>query len=309
MPLLLWLGLLLQYCHRHLKQWFHRFFPDKSLPHYGRRKPKPGENKKPVYYRALPKPEWVKQEIIRLKALMPEAGCRTLADVFNRRYAMKRQITVGKTYVGYTIQRNHYEIQILRRKNKHKKPRPLPKNLIWGLDLTGKTDTQGKLHNILGILEHRSRVTLTLTALKDKTTITLLRYLLDAVERFDKPKLIRTDNEAIFKSWLFRLALVLLGIRHQRIDLHCPWQNGRIERFFGTLKAKLDQWEVESLTQLNGALGQFRCWYNHVRPHQYLDGRTPAEVWQGRDVFTTRPKQEYWFEAWEGLLTGFHLRV
>lgn len=28
---------------------------------------------------APPKPKWVKQEVIRLKALMPDAGCRTLA--------------------------------------------------------------------------------------------------------------------------------------------------------------------------------------------------------------------------------------
>ena len=37
------------------------------------------------------------------------------------------------------------------------------------------------------------------------------------------------------------LALRLMGIRHQRIDPHCPWQNGRIERFFGTLKPHLRQ--------------------------------------------------------------------
>jgi transposase InsO family protein len=31
----------------------------------------------------------------------------------------------------------------------------------------------------------------------------------------------------------------LLGIRMQRTDVHCPWQNGRIEQLFGTLKAAL----------------------------------------------------------------------
>ncbi len=85
--------------------------------------------------------------------------------------------------------------------------------------------------------------------------------------------------------------------------------NGRVERFFGTLKDKLNQWEVDSLNQLNGALGQFQFWYNHVRPHQRLDSRTPAEIWQGIDIYTQRPKQEYWFEAWDGLLTGYYLRL
>ena len=32
------------------------------------------------------KPPWVRQEIIRLKALMPHTGCRRIADNFNRRF-------------------------------------------------------------------------------------------------------------------------------------------------------------------------------------------------------------------------------
>ncbi|MBI3398334.1 MAG: hypothetical protein HY026_03760 [Deltaproteobacteria bacterium] len=56
-------------------------------------------------------------------------------------------------------------------------------------------------------------------------------------------------------------------------------------------------------------VGQFNFWYNHIRPHQNLDGRTPAEVWNGVDVFKTRPKKEFWFEAWDGLLKGIYLRL
>ncbi len=26
----------------------------------------------------------------------------------------------------------------------------------------------------------------------------------------------------------------------------------------------------------------FRFWYNHVRPHQHLDGLTPAQHWSGK---------------------------
>ncbi len=31
-----------------------------------------------------PKPEWVRKRVIRLKALMSRAGCRTITQVFNR---------------------------------------------------------------------------------------------------------------------------------------------------------------------------------------------------------------------------------
>lgn len=83
--------------------------------------------------------------------------------------------------------------------------------------------------------------------------------------------------------------------------------NGRIERLFGTLKGKLDRWAVENLAELQTSLHHFRLWYNHVRPHQSLQGRTPAEVWAGTDVYQRRVRQPVWFEAWDGLLAGEYI--
>ena len=50
------------------------------------------------------------------------------------------------------------------------------------------------------------------------------------------------------------------------------------------------------------------CWYNHVRPHQYLNECTPAEAWSNIDIYTKPIKDKTWFDAWDGLLTGFYLR-
>ncbi|MDO8311878.1 MAG: integrase core domain-containing protein [Sideroxyarcus sp.] len=233
---------------------------------------------------------------------------RTIADLCNRRFAASRKVTVGKTYVHQTLQRHDYEIQILRRELKHLKPKTVPHNHIWGLDLTGKTDTHKHLYALLGILDHGSRALLHLQALHDKTSRTLITCISEVIRIHGKPKIIRTDNEAIFTSRIFRRGLKQLGIRHQRTDPGCPWQNGRIERLFGTLKEKLDQWKVPNFAQLNRDLNIFHHWYNHVRPHQNLDGRTPAEAWGGICPYTKPPKQELWFEAWDGLLMGYELR-
>ncbi len=256
------------------------------------------------------KPEWLKHEIIRLKALMPRAGCRSIADLCNRRNlqcAASRNVTVGKTFVHQALQQHAYEVQDLRREINYAKPRSVPCNLIWGIDLTGKTDAAGRLHALLGILDHGSRAVLRLQALTGKTSRSLLDSLRATIRIHGKPKLIRTDNEAIFTSREFRRGLQKLGIRHQRTDPGCPWQNGRVERFFGMLKQTLDQWQVPDLMQLNRDLGVFRGWYTHIRPHQNLGGRTPAEVWCGIDPYTKPPKRECWFEAWDGLLTGYRL--
>ncbi len=262
----------------------------------------------PHFVRRAAKRVWVRREIIRLKALMPEAGCRRIADSFNRRFAARRRMTVGKTFVSEFLREHRYEVEVLRRQIKNARPRPVPKNLLWALDLTGKATLEGKTRIVLGILEHASRAALWLEALETKSSWTLTSKLSAAIRRYGKPQAVRTDNEAVFTSRVFRLALFLLGVQHQRTDPGCPWQNGRVERFFGTLKAKLDRLAVESFAALNQALGEFRFFYNHVRPHQNLFGLTPAEAWAGANPFAHAPRREYWFEAWDGLLTGYYLR-
>lgn len=254
------------------------------------------------------KPDWVIDEVVRLKAAMSDAGCRRISDTFNRLHAVRHRMTVSKTWVSVLVRKRRLEIEALRSDWKRRVPRPMDANVIWGVDLTGKQDTDGVVHPILGIVDHGSRFAVALRVLRDRSTITVLRTLLDTVERHGKPRAIRTDNEAIFTTTLFRFVLAVLGIRHQRTELHCPWMNGRVERFFGTVKGKLDRWSVDGADQLVLALGDFRTWYNHVRPHQHLDARTPFEAWRRIDPFREPPRAARFFTAWDGMLTGYWLR-
>jgi putative transposase len=57
---------------------------------------------------------------------------------------------------------------------------------------------------------------------------------------------------------------------------------------------------------LQQELTLFRFWYNHIRPHQNLNGLTPAEVWQGHIHYPQRSRKAYWFEEWDGLLCGYY---
>src|SRR5690606_34581759 len=203
--------------------------------------------------------------------------------------------------------RHTYEIADVRRRVRHRKGQPGRKNRTWGIDLTGKAVSGGWQYPIVGIVDHGTRLNLHLETLKNKRSMTLLIAIGKACFRYGRPKIIRTDNEAVFTSRLFRLGLAILGIRHQTTELHCPWMNGRIERFFGTLKQKLNRWRAPSRDSLNASLAEFLFWYNAVRPHQSLYGRTPAEVWSGRDIYQRGPKAALHFEAWDGLLTGMYL--
>jgi transposase InsO family protein len=229
--------------------------------------------------RGARKPDWVRCEVLRLKALVPEAGSRTIGALFNRLYASRRRMTVSKSYVAYTVRDHRHEIELLRRRLKHRAPRYTPKNCVWAVDLTGKGDSAGDLHSILGIEDHGTRRLLSIKALENKNAWTLLGHLFLAIGRFGKSRAIRSDNESMFRSFVFRTTLRFAGIVQQFTVPGCPWQNGRIERLFGTLKRKLDRIEIDSREALKGCLpallsgttlfGRTRTWTDS---HRTRDG-------------------------------------
>lgn len=74
----------------------------------------------------------------------------------------------------------------------------------------------------------------------------------------------------------FQAQLVRLGARHVLIRPHCPWQNGKAERFIRTLQAEWSYARIyRSNTERATALPQWLEYYNTARPHQGLGGSTP----------------------------------
>jgi transposase InsO family protein len=156
---------------------------------------------------------------------------------------------------------------------------------------------------VLLLLDHGSRACLALREGRSRSAVALLRALLDAIERFGQPRILRTGNEPVFTSRLFRWALIVLGIRHQRTAPFAPWQNGRIERLFVTFKNRILPWLADNgiPDQLDPDLALFRAWHSHARLHRHLDGLTPALAWAGKEP-AGRPR---YVSEWNGLLTGF----
>ena len=253
------------------------------------------------------KPEWVTQELEEMYR-ETRLSMRKLSDAFNRTYAATHGMTVSKTYVAKVIRHYRYSAAKLSTHCKRNIPTPVPRNDTWGLDMTGKGDTQGAVHPILGVIDHGSRMALAMHPLRNRTALTLLKALIAVIDMAGMPRTIKTDNEACFTSKLFRFGLAWLGVEHRRSQPGHPWQNGRIERLFGTLKEKLDQLVVSDAMGLQQALGAFQFWYNSVRTHQHLNGWTPSEVWHDMDPYRRAPLSITLFSAWDGLLTGYHMR-
>lgn len=285
-----------------LALWIHLEQRAASSPRRGRRRTRLISPPESGRGRNRRKPDWVRNEVARLRALM-NVGCRKIADTFNHLHAHRGE-TVGHSFVAILVKCESEKIIRLRREIKHRKPGTIPKNLIWALDLTFLSGPDGP-RVVFGLVDHGSRLCLALRELRDLSTIGLLRLLLDAIEHFGRPRSLRTDNEPVLTSRLFRFVLWLLGIRHQRSAPHCPWQNGRIERLFRTVKEQLLGWfdEVGVPELLDEDLAAVRAWYNHLRPHQHLGGLSPATAWTGKKP-TGRGTPRF-VSIWNGRLSGY----
>jgi putative transposase len=73
------------------------------------------------------------------------------------------------------------------------------------------------------------------------------------------------------QSWLAQA-----GVRTIYIDPGKPWQNGKEERFNGTVRDEcLNMHQFHSLAEACVRLSAFRTHYNHQRPHSRLGDLTP----------------------------------
>ncbi len=253
------------------------------------------------------KPDWVRHEIIALY-LKTGASARKLAAMFNRLYEASAKMTVGKTWVRETIKAFEYEKILVQRACKNKLPMPLPRNRCWGADTTTIRDLVGVEHYALGVIDHGTRKAVTLQQIEHFNQWTFLGNLFLTIGQSGKPDSIKMDNHPVFKSKLVRKILTHFKIKCRYSEPGKPWQNGRIERFFGTLKSQLKEYAIRDSQHLGCTLEQFQYWYNAIRPHQHLQGRTPNDAWENFNPFKHAPKLADLFSTWEEKLKGIRLR-
>jgi transposase InsO family protein len=87
---------------------------------------------------------------------------------------------------------------------------------------------------------------------------------------------VMTDNAWAYK-WSLREVCATLGARQVFIKPHCPWQNGKVERFNRTLQAEWAYRQVfYSNTDRAAALAPWLEHYNTVRRHTALGGLPPV---------------------------------
>ncbi len=162
-------------------------------------------------------------------------------------------------------------------------------NALWSLDLTTLRVFGIFKVYVLGIIDHYSRKVFCLSSTFHPTAEWIVCELKKVCEVFGVPKRIITDNGGQFISTAFQELMTTCGINHVRTSVGHPQTNGKIERFFLSLKYEfLGLFFLRSKNHLDGLLAEYLLYYNDFRLHEAIDGQSPNAVYYNRVI----PKPE-----------------
>lgn len=173
-------------------------------------------------------------------------------------------------------------------------------NDMWQTDFKGDFPLlDGTRCFPLDILDDNSRFAIKIAVKPD--TIGVTESFKEAFLEYGMPNSVLSDNGWTFRGfhggythfekWLMNHDILPI---HGRIK-H-PQTQGKIERFHRTMKSELlNQNQFKDLTEADKKLQEWRLKYNHIRPHEALGMKCPADVYTpSKRIYTDKvEKYEY----------------
>ena len=226
-------------------------------------------------------PEAVEQCVIELAGRYGADGAETLADRLQYEY----NTTLHPTTIYRILKRNN-----IRYTKYYKATKRRWKKQLYNLQIPGQEmqmDTkypfgykQGKV--IYTIIDDATRWAFVWSydkANADNTEDFVKRVIKRAPFIIQK---IRTDQGREFTNLKLRKLLKIYNIKHRLNTPYCPEENGKIERFHGTLNQKAFRYGFppnQSIDQMQYKLNLFMHYYNYQKKHRGLgmERKTPME--------------------------------
>jgi putative transposase len=236
-------------------------------------------------------------EIVQLRKEHPRWGPKKIVAIMARRHpgmTIPSVVTVARVLRDAGLQQ-----RVLRRQSGGLSAAPahlIPTepNDLWTVDFKGWWRTKdGTRCDPLTIREGFSRYMLALQLLTRTRTEDVRPIFERLFDKFGLPKAIQSDNGPPFASTRALGGLtplsawwVSLGIRVVRSRPGRPTDNGAHERMHFDMRFDLEDHAAQDLVAQQRACEDWLTTFNHVRPHEALQQRTPAEVYR---VSTRRP--------------------
>jgi transposase InsO family protein len=162
-------------------------------------------------------------------------------------------------------------------------------NEMWQADVTAWQLAGGEVAEILNLIDDHSRLLLVSDAYARVKAPDVVESFHTAAELHGLPFSLLSDNAAVFVGSYrrgkvrFESELQRLGVLFKNSRPYHPQTCGKVERLHQTLKRYLArQAPAQTLSELGRQLDAFVHYYNHIRPHRALDGRTPLQAYSAR---------------------------
>ena len=152
-------------------------------------------------------------------------------------------------------------------------------NHCWSLDFMSDALTAGRRFRTLNVVEDWNREVLGLEVDFSLPAARVVRLLTELVARHGVPARLRVDNgpeliSQALQDWCGEQRIVLQWIQPGK-----PTQNAYVERFNGSFRRELlDGYLFATLQQVREHCRLWQYDYNHLRPHQALNFKTPMEL-------------------------------
>jgi putative transposase len=227
------------------------------------------------------------REIDKLHLDYPFAGARMLRD-----FLKGRGYRVGRRHVARLMRL--MGIEALYRKKRTTKRNPdhpvfpyLLRNLaierpnhVWAADICYIPMRRGFLY-LFAVLDWATRRVLAWRLSNTLTTDFCIEAVQEAIATHGKPEIFNTDQGSQFTDHDF---VQLIRQEHDialSMDGKGCWRdNVFVERFWRSLKyEEVYLHAYESTSEARRAIGKYIDFYNALRPHSALDGRTPDAVY------------------------------
>lgn len=230
----------------------------------------------------------VMDEIVRIKNADPKSGLKYIKQVLSR----FKGVNVSTGSIKKTLVEADIPLVVKERKRRRSSDkvrtfeRALPMQL-WQSDITSYLMTRHSQRVYLTVfMDDYSRYVVAWNLSVRQTTEFVSETLLEGVAKFGKPEEVLTDQGRQYFAWRgksdFQRILDREGIRHVVSRSHHPQTLGKCERFWETVGQEF--WERVKPQDLSDAKARFAHFinhYNHFRPHQGIDGLTPADRFFG----------------------------
>jgi putative transposase len=149
-------------------------------------------------------------------------------------------------------------------------------NHIWAYDFVQDADRHGNKLYVLTVMDEFTREGLATHVSSETSAEGVQAVLARMQDVHGTPNYLRSDNGAEFVAFALQRWLAQHDVVPLYIDPGCPWQNGKDERFNGTVRDEcLNRQLFGSLVEARIRLEAFRQYYNSERPHSALGYQTP----------------------------------